>query len=98
MLFKLDSEPGRLRVKLIACICLLGFLLYPGVPNNTVVSQDIDRNYGPFNTTFLIILNKIVQERMLKKKMVLNTWIFGLVVFGRVDLETGVLVRKNIFQ
>ena len=86
-------------MKLLAQICLLGFVLHPGVPNTTAVSQETDRTYGPFKTAFRIILDKIFQERMLKKrKMALNPWLVGLVVFGGVDPETGVLVRKNIFQ
>ena len=31
-------------------------------------------------------------------KMVLNPWLVGLVVFGGVDPDTGVFVRKNAFQ
>ena len=30
--------------------------------------------------------------------MALNPWLVGIVVFGGVDPETGVLVRKNDFQ
>ena len=68
MIFKLDSGTGRLVMKLLARIGLLGFVLYPGVPNNTSVSQDTDRNYIPFKTAFRIILDKNFQERMLKKR------------------------------
>ena len=64
MLFKLDSGPGRMGMKLLSRLCLLGFVLYPGVPKITAVSQEIDRNYGPFKTAFRIILDKIDQERM----------------------------------
>ena len=52
VIFKLDSGPGRLGMKLLAQLCLLGFVLYPGVPNTTAVSQKTDRNYGPFKTEF----------------------------------------------
>ena len=52
VLFKLYSGPGRLVVNLIARLCLLGFVLYPGVPKITAVSQEINRNYGPFKTAF----------------------------------------------
>ena len=68
MLFKLDSGPGRLGMKLLARLRLLGFVFYTGVPNPTAVSQETDRNYGPFKTLFQIILDKIFQERMFKKK------------------------------
>ena len=68
VLFKLDSGPGRLGVNLLARLCLLGFVLYPGVTNTTAVSQDANRNYSPFKTAFRIILDKIFKERMFKKK------------------------------
>ena len=51
-------------MKLLARLCIIGFLLYPGVPNTTAVSQEIDKNYGPFKTAFRIILDEIFQERM----------------------------------
>ena len=99
VLFKLASGPVRLGIKLLARLCLFGFVLYPGVPNTTALSQETDRNYGPFKTAFRIILDEIFQERMFKKrKTALNPWLFGIVVFGEVDPETGVLVRKNAFQ
>ena len=44
VIFKLDSGPGRLGMKLLARLRLLGFMLYPGVPNTTAVSQETDRN------------------------------------------------------
>ena len=68
VIFKLESGPVRLGVKLPATLSLLGFVLYPGVPNTIAVSQDTNRNYGPFKTAFRIILDKIFQERMFKKR------------------------------
>ena len=68
MLFKLDSEPGWLGIKLLAWLRLLGFVFYPGVPNTTAASQSTDRNYGPFKTAFRIILDKCFQEMMFEKK------------------------------
>ena len=67
MLFKLDSGPGRLGMKLLSWLRLLGFMLYPGVPNTTAVSQETNRNYNPFKTAIQIILNMFFQERMFKK-------------------------------
>ena len=56
-----DSGPGRLRVKMLARIHLLRFVLYSGVPNTTAISQETDRNYGPFKTAFRIIIDKIAE-------------------------------------
>ena len=57
VIFNLDSGPGRLIMKLLAQIFLIGFIFYPGVPNTTAVSQETDRNYVPFKTVFRIILD-----------------------------------------
>jgi hypothetical protein len=50
-MLKVDSRPGRLNIELLAELCLLGFYLYPGVPNMTAVSQETDQ------TTVLSRLN-----------------------------------------
>ena len=52
VLIKADSGPGRNNANLLANLRHLGFILYPGVPNTTAVSQETDRNYGPFKTQF----------------------------------------------
>ena len=93
MILNLDSGTGRLVVKLLFRLRLLVFVLYPVSLNTTALSQETDRNHGPFKTSFRIILDKIVQERMFKKRKLV-----GVVIFDGVDPETGVLVRKNAFQ
>jgi hypothetical protein len=99
VLIKVDSGPGRLNVLLLASCRLLGFVLYPGVPNTTAVSQETDRNYGPFKTTFRQILDDVVQERINQGKSTsLPPWIVGLVVFGGVDPETMKNVERNAFE
>ena len=67
VIFKLDTGYGRMGMKLLAWLHLLRFVLYPGVSNTTTISQETHSNYGPFKTVFRIILDKIFQERMLKK-------------------------------
>jgi len=52
VMVKVDSGPGHLNVNLLAKLCLLGFYLYPGVPNTTAVTQETDQNYGPFKGWF----------------------------------------------
>ena len=37
---KVDSGPGRLHIKLLVELRLLGWDLYPGVPNTTAVLQE----------------------------------------------------------
>ena len=57
VMLKADSDPGRTKKALLARLRLLGFILYLGVPNTTGISQETDRNYGPFKTQFRINLD-----------------------------------------
>ena len=92
---KVDSGPGRLNVNLLAELWLLGFYLYPGMPNTTAVTQETDRNYGPFKGRFRANLGEIVDARMAAKKSVsLQPWLVGLIVFGGSDEETGLEIKK----
>ncbi len=47
VLLKVDSGPGRMNLNLLSKLRLLGFMLYPGVPNTTHVTQETDQNYVP---------------------------------------------------
>ncbi len=78
---------------------LLGFILYPCVPNTTHVTQETDQNYGPFKTQFLKNLDLIVDERLLKKKTLsLQPKLVGLPLFGGVDPETNLQLELGTFQ
>ena len=88
VLLKVGSEPGRLNFQLLCKCRLLGFILYPGLPNTKAVSQDMNRNYGPFKTPFRQILDVVVQNRITANKSTsLLTWIVSLVVFSGTDPE-----------
>ena len=90
VMIKADSGPGRTNKRLLARLRLLGFILYPGVPNTTAVTQETDRNYGPFKTQFRKNLDNVIQERIAKDKSTsLVPWMVGLIVFGGIDPETG---------
>ncbi len=89
VMVKVDSDPGCLNVNLLAELCLLGFYLFPGVPNTTAVTQETDRNYGPFKGRFRANLGEIVDARIAaKKSFLLQPWLVGLIVFGGTDEET----------
>ena len=80
-LLKVDSGPGRLVVKLLARLCLIGFVLNPSVPNTTAVHQETDRNYGLFKIAFQIVLDSIVQDRINQGKTTsINPWLVGLII------------------
>jgi hypothetical protein len=83
VLLKVDSGPGRMNLNLLAKLRLLGFVLYPCVPNTTHVTQETDQNYGPFKTQFLSNLDLIVDKRLTaKKSLSLQQKFVGLPLFG----------------
>ena len=99
VLLKVDSGPGQLNLKLLAKLRLLGFILYPCVPNTTHVTQETDQNYGPFKTQFLKNLDLIVDERLLKKETLsLQPKLVGLPLFLGVDWETNLQLELGAFQ
>ena len=53
MIVKVDSRPGRLQEDFLAEARALEFIVYPGVPNTTAVTQETDQSYGPLKTQFL---------------------------------------------
>ncbi len=76
VLIKVDSGPGRLNIELLAELRLLGWYLYPGVPNTTAVSQETDQNYGPFKSQFRSNLATITNKRLEQKKSLsLQPWL-----------------------
>jgi hypothetical protein len=43
---EVDSGPGRLQESFLAEARTLGFIVNPGVPNTTAVTQETDQSYG----------------------------------------------------
>ena len=93
VVIKCDSGPGRLNPDLLAFLRFHGFILYPGVPNTTAVTQETDQSYGPFQSAVRTNLQLIIDERIRTAAPTsLLPWIVGLVVFGGEDPETGLIV------
>ena len=65
MMVKVDSGPVRLEENFLAEARTLGFIVYPGVPNTTAVTQETDKNYGPFKTQFTKNLKKISDAKII---------------------------------
>ena len=42
VMVKVDSGPGCMSVALVPYACIFGFVLFPGVPNSTEVTQETD--------------------------------------------------------
>ena len=94
VMMKADSGPGRDNCTLLAKMRHLGFILYPGVPNTTAVTQETDRNYGPFKTQFRLNLDAVVQARIRDGKSTsLQPWLVGLCVFGGRDPLTKLVIE-----
>ncbi len=95
----MDSGLGRSNLDLLVRLKLLGFVLYPGVPNTTHVMQETDRNYGPFKNKFVSNLDIMVSEQiMAQKSLSLQPKLVGLPVFGEEDSETGCMIPVGAFQ
>ncbi len=93
VVIKCDSGPGRLNPTLLAYLRVHGFILYPGVPNTTAVTQETDQSYGPFQSAVRTNLQLIIDERIAAEKSTsLSPWIVGLVIFSGEDPETGLIV------
>ena len=99
VLLKVDSRPGRMNLNLLTKLRLMGFVLYPCVPNTTHVTQETDQNYGPFKTQFLSNLDLIVDKRLTaKKSLSLQQKFVGLPLFGGVNCDTQFDVEVGAFQ
>ena len=86
VIIKIDSGPGRANIKFLAKLRNLGFLLYPGVPNITSVSQETDQNYGPFKTIFRKNLETLTASWIAQiNSSNIYPWIVGLIFFGGKD-------------
>ena len=99
VIIKIDSGPGRLNMNLLARLRNVGFILYPGVPNTTAITQETDQSYGLFKSKFRQNLEKITQHRIKNDKTVsILPWMVGLLVFGGVDPVTTCTGYHNAFE
>ena len=99
VMVKVDSGPGRLQENFLAEARTLGFIVYPGVPNTTAVTQETDQNYGPFKTQFTKNLKKISDARIMGDLPTsLPPWLVGLLVFGGMDPVSKVVVSESAFD
>ncbi len=52
ILVKIDSGPRRMILELIAQLQLMGFYLFPCIPNTAGVTQETHKKYGLFKSKF----------------------------------------------
>jgi hypothetical protein len=83
VIIKVDSGPRRLNTELLAELRVMGCYIYPGVPNTTVIGQEIDLNYELFRSRFRQNLWDIIDAWMDQNNMVsLQPWLVGMIVFS----------------
>ncbi len=89
----LQRKDVGLSLNVTAYLRYHGFILHPGVPNTTAVTQETDQSYGPFQSAVRTNLQLIIDERIaMDKTRTLLPWMVGLIVFGGEDPETGLIV------
>ena len=88
---KVDNGPEGL-----AKAITLGFEIYLGVPNTMAVTQVMNQNYGPFKTQFVKNLKLVPDARIMGDLPTsLPPWMFGLIVFGGIDMLSNIVVSKS---
>ena len=99
VIMKVDSGPGRMELGFLTEARTLGFIIYPGVPNTTAVTQETNQSYGPFKTQFQKNLKILSDSRLIGNYTTsLPPWMVGLVVFGGTDPISGVAVPCSAFD
>ena len=87
IMLKVDSVPSRSDKEFLAWYHTRGIIVYPGVPNTTVVLQEMDQSYGGFKTGFYVSLASLVQHRLKTASASCQTQMcasdYGMLVFGR---------------
>eukprot|EP00804_Cyclotella_cryptica_P014587 CCRYP_020639-RA/>CCRYP_020639-RA protein AED:0.30 eAED:0.30 QI:0/0/0/1/0/0/3/0/271 len=65
VIMKVDSGPDRMELGFLGEARTLGFIIYPGVPNTTAVTQETDQSYGTFKTQFVKNLKILSDARLI---------------------------------
>ena len=95
ILLKVDSGPGRNGLDLLNKCRFRGIFIYPGLPNATSVQQETDIKGGLFKGVVRWNLAKIATTCYAKGiKMSLGTSTFGLIVYGGVCPDSGVILEN----
>ena len=64
IMLKVDSGPSRSNKEFLDCCRSRGIIFYPGAPNTTSVSKDMDQSYRAFKTGFYASLASLVEYRL----------------------------------
>ena len=97
LIIKVGSDPGRTSLEMLGYICALEVYFYPGFPNTTHVSQEIDQNYGLFNAVFKENLEVLSQARFDKDETLVISNL-PLIVFGGEDNGNEVVMQDSVLR
>jgi hypothetical protein len=99
IMLKVDSGPGRSDKEFLAWCRARGIIIYPGVPNTTAVSQEMDQSYGGFKTGFYVSLASLVEHRLKTASASgqphMGAADYGMLIFGGME---GTFELPNLFE
>ena len=99
VVLKVDSGPGRLNNDLLAMLRFMGFLIFPGVPNTTAVTQETDWNYNEFKTIYRTNLELAVTEKQKQGQLLsFEPHFVPWVVYGGLNEKLKFTIVKSAFQ
>jgi hypothetical protein len=97
VLLKVKSGPGCTWMDLLfkACFCIP--YIFPSLPNTTSEQQEMDHSYRQFKSTMWWNHDAIATCCFARKEPIqLTISIIGLIVYGRVHLQTGVVCKGTV--
>ncbi len=87
-----------MNANLMAYLCLQGIYVFPGVPNTTSITQEMDCKCGLFKTKFCVHLSECCSDCLLfGRQFNYAPWMVGMFLFGGTDPETGVDTYVDAF-
>jgi hypothetical protein len=96
---KVDSGPGRHNKELILKCAERGVVLFPGVPNTTAVTQEMDQAFGPFKCQYRKSLALLTAHRLQSAgpsgQPTFGWKDFGFIMFGGTE---GSLELPNVWE
>ncbi len=99
VIIKVESGPGCQNMELLPSLWMIGFYLYPGVPNITAVTQEIDQNYGHFNTAFRENFEFLSLARLNHNlTLSIQPYLIGILGFGGIDPISHKTLPKIYFR
>jgi hypothetical protein len=98
-MLKVDSGPRRSDKEFLAWCRACGIIVYPGAPNTTAVSQEMDQSHGAFKIGYYVSLAALVEHRLKTASALgqpqMGAADYGMLIFGG---KKGTLELPNLFE